>query len=196
MPPDEAPGVGELLRRHRVAARLTQEELAERAGLSVRGLSDLERGTHRAPHRDTLQRLAAALGLETSERATLLAAARQHLPGQPAAVFSPTRELPVVLSSFVGREHDVAEVGRLLHTARLLTLTGAGGVGKTRLAIEVTRALADEVVFVDLVPLAHATLVPQTVAGVLGIREQPQRLLLKTLARALRTRRMVLILDN
>ena len=196
MPPDDTPELGEVLRRYRVAARLTQEELAERAGLSVRGLSDLERGTHRAPHRDTLRRLAEALSLDTGERTRLLAAARQPLAHQGTPAFVPARGLPVVLSSFVGREYDVAEVGRLLDATRLLTLTGAGGIGKTRLAFEVARDLADEVVFVDLVPLTDATLVPHTVATILGVHEQPRQSLLDALANALRTRRLLLILDN
>jgi predicted ATPase/transcriptional regulator with XRE-family HTH domain len=74
---------GALLRNHRRAAGLTQAELAERAGLSWRGVNDLERGARRTPHRDTLARLVAALGLTGEERATLEAAARRPLPSVP-----------------------------------------------------------------------------------------------------------------
>src|SRR4051812_10486189 len=70
------PGFGDLLRRHRTAAALSQEELAERAGVSVRALSDLERGVHRAPRLETVRMLAEALGLAEDERAILLTAAR------------------------------------------------------------------------------------------------------------------------
>ena len=69
---------GDLLRRHRLAARLTQEELADRAGLSVRGLSDLERGARRAPRRETVQLLCEALQLSEAEQARLEAAARHR----------------------------------------------------------------------------------------------------------------------
>src|SRR6266852_209521 len=74
---------GDLLRRYRLAAGLTQEELAEEAGLSVRGLSDLERGARRAPRRETVQLLVEALHLSAAERTRLEAAARQR--GVPAA---------------------------------------------------------------------------------------------------------------
>src|SRR5215218_7038723 len=72
----DLPGFGELLRRHRTAAALSQEELAERAGVSVRALSDLERGVHRAPRLETVRMLAEALGLGADDRADLLAVAR------------------------------------------------------------------------------------------------------------------------
>jgi transcriptional regulator with XRE-family HTH domain len=70
---ERRPGFGELLRRHRVAAELTQHELAERAGLSLRGLSDLERGLRKSPHRETAQRLARVFGLDPEQQAELLA---------------------------------------------------------------------------------------------------------------------------
>jgi len=70
---DQRVGFGELLRRYRVAAGLTQQELAERAGLSVRGLSDLERGLRRRPHADTARRIAEVLALDPDNKATLLA---------------------------------------------------------------------------------------------------------------------------
>ncbi len=89
---------------------------------------------------------------------------------------------------------------RELAMTRLLTLTGAGGSGKTRLALEVARDLAgaypDGVWFVELAPLSDPDLVPQAVAGASGVREQPGRSLVDTLADALRGRRMLLILDN
>src|SRR5215213_11871937 len=77
------PAFGALLRRHRTAAALSQEELAERAGVSVRALSDLERGVHRAPRLETVRMLAEALGLGENERAGLLTAARPEMPPQP-----------------------------------------------------------------------------------------------------------------
>jgi transcriptional regulator with XRE-family HTH domain len=125
---------GALLKRYRLAARLTQEELAERAGLSARGVKFLEAGARR-PYRDTMQRLVAALALAPREQATLEAAARPG-PGAvaeaPPAV--PAHNLPVQPTSFIGRERERDQVLALLARAPLVTLTGAGGAGKTRLA--------------------------------------------------------------
>lgn len=108
--------------------------------------------------------------------------------------------MPVPLSSTIGRESELAALAVLLPTARLLTLTGVGGVGKTRLAIEVARAVqddyADGVWLVELAALAEPTLVPHTVARILGIAEQPGRSLTETLAGVLQTRQTLLLLDN
>jgi len=108
--------------------------------------------------------------------------------------------LPIPLTAFIGREHEIAEVRRLLGTARLLTLTGTPGVGKTRLALEVAagldEAFPDGVWLVELAPLADPDLVPQAVATVLGVREQPGRDVEEALADALRSRRALLLIDN
>jgi Bacterial transcriptional activator domain len=105
---------------------------------------------------------------------------------------SPRHNLPAALSSFVGREREVVEVKRALAMTRLLTLTGAGGSGKTRLALEVVRDLVgaypDGVWFVELAPLSQPQLVPQVVAEALGVREQPDRPLVDTLVGHLRER--------
>src|SRR5262245_27115061 len=133
---------GDLLRRYRQAAGLTQEELAERARLSPRAISDLERGARTRPYRATAQLLAPALQLGSTERAELEAAARSARPpvsgtsdpGGRLNAAAPRHNLPIQLTSFIGRERDLAEIPRLLLDARLLTLTGTGGCGKTRLA--------------------------------------------------------------
>lgn len=117
-----------------------------------------------------------------------------------AARPSAPNNLPTSLTSFVGREGALVEVRRLLSMTRLLTLTGAGGCGKTRLALEVARALvesyADGVWSIELAPVSDPAFVPRTVASVLDVREQPGRPLARTLADHLATRRMLLILDN
>jgi predicted ATPase len=192
---------GDLLLRHRVTAGLSQEALAERAGLSLRGLSDLERGARRAPYRDTVRRLADALDLGEPERSVLVAASRRQRPAMETPWPVPIRTgLPMPLTSFVGREREVAEVRRLLTTTRLVTLTGTGGVGKTRLALQVAAELVgsypDGVCLVELAPLADPVVVPQAVASALRVREQPGRPLQQTLADALRDRRLLLVLDN
>jgi non-specific serine/threonine protein kinase len=113
---------------------------------------------------------------------------------------SPPNNLPLELSSFVGREKEVAEVKRLLEDTRLLTLTGSGGCGKTRLAVaaadELLERFEDGVWMVELAPLADPSLVPQAVASVLDAREQPGCSLTETLSNNLRYKRMLLVLDN
>jgi non-specific serine/threonine protein kinase len=124
-------------------------------------------------------------------------------PSSPAAPPAGGR-LPQRLTGFVGRERELAEVQRLLAGARLLTLTGAGGVGKSRLALELARRAAasqpggdaEPVRLLELAPLADAALVPQAAAEALGVVEQPGRPLVDTLIAALRPRPLLLVLDN
>ncbi len=108
--------------------------------------------------------------------------------------------LPRQLTSFIGREREMAEVKRWLFTARLLMLTGSGGCGKTRLALQVAADLvedfADGVWMVDLTPLSDPALVPQTVASTLHVREEPGRPLLVTLSESLQPKQLLLVLDN
>jgi predicted ATPase/DNA-binding CsgD family transcriptional regulator len=114
-------------------------------------------------------------------------------------VASPPINLPSELSSFVGRERELAEIKRLLEKSRLLTLTGPGGCGKTRLALaagELAEGFDDGVWLVELAPLADPALVPQAVASVLGAREQPGHSLTETLSDHLRPRSLLLVLDN
>jgi predicted ATPase/class 3 adenylate cyclase/DNA-binding CsgD family transcriptional regulator len=116
------------------------------------------------------------------------------------AVGNPTHNLPRALTRFVGREHEVAEIRRLLSTTPLLTLTGAGGSGKTRLALESASGVLDQYEdgawLVQLDSLINPDLVPQVVAAALGIREEPHRTLTDTIARALGPKSLLLVLDN
>src|SRR5215212_5026894 len=156
----DLPRFGALVRRHRTAAALSQEALAERAGVSARAISDLERGLHQAPHLETVRLLADGLALTDDDRAALLAAARPATATEtpPGRRPSPSASFPAPLTRLIGRESEFAALQAMLQdtAVRLLTLTGPGGVGKTRLAIAVTSALQDtfleEVVFVDLSP--------------------------------------------
>ena len=111
-----------------------------------------------------------------------------------------SHNLPSVQTSFIGCEPAIATIKELLNQSRLLTLTGSGGSGKTRLALSVAEeALADfpdGVVWVDLASLADPGLVPQTVADALRLREQPQRTFTELLIDYLNDRRLLLVLDN
>jgi predicted ATPase/class 3 adenylate cyclase len=108
--------------------------------------------------------------------------------------------LPLQLTTFIGREREMVEAKRLLAETRLLTLTGPGGTGKSRLSIQlaadVLEAFPAGVWLVELAPLSDPALVPYTVASVLGVREQPDRPLVDTLIDYLHTKALLLILDN
>jgi len=195
---------GELLRQVRSAASLSQEELAQRSGLSVRGISDLERGARSAPRLETVRMLADALGVGQDDRSALLAAARPALLGgggadrvRPALPFVPTP-----LTRLIGREVEIEALRTILQRddVRFVTLTGAGGTGKTRLAIAVAAemgdAFPDGIVFVDLSPLTDPTLVVPTIATSLGVREVVDQSLSETLSSFLTSKQLLLVLDN
>jgi len=199
-------GFGDLLRQHRLAAGLTQASLAERAGLSVHGIQKLERGaTH--PYRDTTARLSEALRLHDGDEAQFALAARpparrQALHGlaQTSRRSAPEHNLPIQRTTYVAREGEISRVTRRLREARLLTITGSGGCGKTRLALEVARELVaeftDGVWFVDLAPLADASLVAQTIGAATGAIEALGREPLDALTKHLRGRHALVVLDN
>jgi predicted ATPase/DNA-binding XRE family transcriptional regulator len=196
----------ERLRRLREDAGLTQEELASRAGLTAKAVSALERGERKRPYPHTVRSLADALGLAEEERASLLASVPRRGAeelvsdeGSNAAVAA-TPAAP--LTPLVGREREVEEIGDLLRReeVRLLTLTGAGGIGKTRLAVEVAReapgGFPDGVAFVALAPLSDAALVVPTISQTLGLKEAARLSSLEALRDHLREKRMLLVLDN
>ena len=116
----------------------------------------------------------------------------------PKAVSS--QNLPAQLTTFVGRQAEMDELRRIITDNRLVTLTGAGGVGKTRLAVEVAAQLvgefADGVWYVDLAPITDPLVVPVTVARTLGLPDQPGRSTMDTLRRFVGDRKILLLLDN
>src|SRR5437868_3799703 len=122
----------------------------------------------------------------------------QQIQAQPAE--AQRNNLPAQLSSFIGREGEMTEIKQLLADTRLLTLTGAGGCGKTRLALRVAADLFSEypggVWLVELAPASDPDMVTQLAAKALHIREQPKRPLVETLADRLRSQRLLLVLDN
>jgi AAA domain len=122
-------------------------------------------------------------------------------PGRVHQLRSTSRHnLPAPRTSFVGREREFGEIKRELEMSRLLTLTGAGGSGKTRLALEVARDLLDTypdgVWLVELAPLSEAKLVPKAVAEALEVPERPEEPLAETLTEVLGSRELLLVVDN
>jgi predicted ATPase/DNA-binding XRE family transcriptional regulator len=196
--------LGPLLRRHRREAGLTQEELAERAGVSARTVSDVERGLRSGIYRDTAARIASALGMSPDDREAFEAAARRRnaLTGPAGQPGEPLPDsLPVALTRLIGRERELAAILASLRdkNLRLLTLTGPGGIGKTRLAIEaasVARAdFADGSCFLPLAEAREATVVPILLARTLGMTYVPEPVLGLVKSRIGR-RRMLLVLDT
>jgi non-specific serine/threonine protein kinase len=203
---------GELLKFLRRRAGLSQRELSIAVGYSHSQISRLEQNQRPPDVAAVAARFVSALDLETERAwaARLLELAASRAAGEPEQPERPAgpalHNLPIQLTSFVGREKEMAEIKRLLtpnqpmDVARLLTLTGPGGTGKTRLALQVAAALLDSfpdgVWLIDLAPLADSELVPQTVARVLGVREEVGRPLLETLADHLRAQQALLVLDN
>ncbi|HZC19413.1 MAG TPA: helix-turn-helix domain-containing protein, partial [Rubrobacteraceae bacterium] len=208
---DGAKKFGALLRRHRGAAGMTQEALAGRSGLSVRTVRGLERGEGHGPRPDTLSYLVGALGLSGSER-QLFEEAALRLGAQPAVDLGVpdtaprlgAQEYPTVpLTTLIGREDLVREAGALLlrDDVRLLTLVGPGGVGKTRVGLEVSENLragyADGGISVGLETVNDPDLVLPTIAGALGLREDAGgRSLLARLQGYLHDKETLLLLDN
>lgn len=192
------PEFGPVLRRLRLAAGISQEVLAERASLSVEGISALERGRRRAPYRDTVRMLAEALRLSDAERRELSAAARRFQPAAPGS--GPRHNLPERTGALIGRGPELARLQGLTETARLLTITGSGGIGKTRIALELAyllhAALACDTWFIDLAPLSDANLIATTIAATIGAASQAARSATETIISHIGDTPVVLIVDN
>ncbi len=186
------------LKRKRKEQGLTQEALAGLAGCSTDYLKKIE-GSRRQPTRQVVEALLDALQVPREAHATYIGLA---FASSAAPKAEPMASLPIPPTSFIGREQELATVEGFLErqTVRLVTLTGPGGVGKTRLALQVAAALRerfeDSAYFVDLAPISDPNLVASTIVETLGIPNQGARLPLDVLKDYLREKRMLLVLDN
>ena len=188
---------GDLLRRHRIRAGLSQEELAERSGLSIGGVSALERGVRRRAYRGTIVALAKALALPAQDLAEFEKAAIRGR-GREAAAVPIIPALPHELTSLVGRDPEVAKIVSLLEERALVTVTGAGGIGKTRVAIAVGARLqkVGETRFVDLAPLTDSAYTAQAIASAFELQLHGERDEVSALCALLRSKSALVILDN
>jgi non-specific serine/threonine protein kinase len=205
-----AESFGALLRSYRNAAGLSQAALAEKAGLSVRGLSDLERGLRRSPQSETLRRLSAALQLEPDQQNAFAGSARtdKHISTEATLrsdargrMRAPRRHnLPIPTTRYVARTGEITALLRRADENRLVSITGPGGSGKTRLAIEVAWRLVDRysdgVWLVDLTPATEPSLVARSVAAALGIRDAVDGRPQDVLVEHLEAKEILLVLDK
>lgn len=192
-------GLAAALKRFRVAAGLSQEELAERAGISARTISDVERGLRTTVYPDTARRLAQALDLRDEQRRqfeSILRARASH--DHPARL---GRALPIIPTPLLGRssELDAVTTAIAMSGVRLLTLTGAGGIGKTRLALEAAARLEETfplgVFFVPLGDVHDPALVAPAIAKALAVIETGEELEV-VIERRLAGSRALVLLDT
>lgn len=207
---------GELLRLLRRRARLSQRELSIAVGYSESHISRIENNERPLDRSTLLALFAPALNLQNEpaivERLLALCAAAPAMATRVASSTASNNSsnldqpvgatLPLPLTSFIGRQEEVAELCTLLQTptVRLLTLTGAGGCGKTRLALrvgkEMAQCYADGVYLVELAALTDPQLLPKAVAELWGLNKSGDDDPLAALTDHLRNRRLLLILDN
>jgi predicted ATPase/transcriptional regulator with XRE-family HTH domain len=204
--PAEGESFGSRLRALRVAASLSQEELAERAHLTTHAVSALERGTRTRPYPHTVRSLADALGASEADREELFAAVPRRRPA-PVARRAVTDAaalpgLPTPTTALVARDQEVHKVSALVRdpTQRLVTLTGTGGVGKTRLCIAVASGVQgtfpDGVAFVALAPISDPAGVLAAIADRVGAGTAEGGYAGASLVEHLHGRRLLLVLDN
>lgn len=214
---DENHSFGKWLRHHRRGLDLTQEELAHRAGCAPITIRKLE-GDKMRPSKQLAESLSRSLGIPPSQREEFVQFARATGLGtsqHPLLDIStggnghisasslsnkPRTNLPAPIATFIGRENEQADLLNLIMKNRLVTVTGTGGIGKTRLSLQVGQKLVSDypegVWFIALEAISDPTLVPKTAASVFNIREGVERPALEILVNALFSKAALLIFDN
>jgi len=207
--PEQFVTFGELLKYLRRQARITQRELAIAVGYSDTQISRIEQN-QRVPDSTTITALfVPALYIEQEPKwvMRLLELAKSaHVDGALGADGNAKpatpHNLPIQLTSFIGREKEIAEISQLLETHRLVTLTGSGGIGKTRLSLlvasESIASFPHGVWLVEFAPISDPALVPFALANLFGLREsgESKSSLTELLIEYLRTRKVLLVFDN
>jgi predicted ATPase/Flp pilus assembly protein TadD/DNA-binding XRE family transcriptional regulator len=193
---------GTWLRQKRRALDLTQKAFAAQVGCAEITVRRMEADEYK-PSKELALTLFEKLGVPESERSQWILFARgmSSLPTQTVAhATKPKTNLPAPLTTFIGREKEQLDVIGLIHKYRLVTLTGAGGVGKTRLSLMVGEQVLsnhdDGVWLVELASILDPFLIPRTTAIAIGLREEPQRAVIDMLSAYLREKRMLIVLDN
>jgi predicted ATPase/DNA-binding XRE family transcriptional regulator len=196
---------GALLKRLRTACGLSQEALAERAGLSAQAIRAYERGTRRKPYRETVTQLADALGASPEDRKALEETIQRRglqsdRETDASVLGQTTHNLPLRLTSFIGRHQEIREISQTLADHRLVTITGYGGVGKTSVALRVASELPtnsfDGIWLVELASLSEGSLIASTIATSMGIKLSPTEEPLHALTSNLATKKVLILLDN
>ena len=177
---------------------MSQEELAARSFVSARAVSDLERGVNARPRLHTAVALAEGLGLEGDERTAFERHARPDAAVEAQSPFGPGAAPPLTVDSFVDGGSSLEALVALVRDRRhrFVTLVGPGGVGKTRLALEMARRIDGPIAFVSLASLRDPDLLAATVGEALGVDHGPSRTHLQSLVRHLGSRPITLVLDN
>ena len=201
---------GEWLRRQRSGRGLKQEQLAHQIGCATVTLRKIE-SEERRPSAQIIERLAEIFEVPKNERTNFLKYARgdwTKAPGESvvetpwsisASTPKPRNNLPAQLTTFIGREKEIEEVQEKLSNHRLVTLTGSGGTGKTRLSLKVAEDLLRQfeyIWFVELAPITDSNDIPQTILSALGLSEQQGRTTLELISDYLQDKNTLIILDN
>ncbi len=202
-----SPGFGTVLRHYRAAAGLSQEALAERAGMSVNGIGSLERGDRRSPRPGTVAILARALGLRGEQLQQFELAGHSEVQDLSELFDVPTQvasdsiraNLPLVLSSFVSRSEDLVNIARLMEQHRLVTLIGCAGIGKTRTALQIgTQLMSASEGSVAFISLEGTSNYPSVIASIRSMLCSKGAVddELESLVALFKSKQLVVILDN
>jgi predicted ATPase/DNA-binding XRE family transcriptional regulator len=192
----------DLLREFRARTRLSQAELAEKANLSTRAISDLERGVRSRPYLPTVRALADALGLDVEESQRFAASVRRARPSPEAFATGHSLDFPLPISSFIDRDEEVALLTGLILGGRhrLVTLVGPPGVGKTRLALETARLLSQQhgmrITYVNLMENSQPEQLLTSIAAAFGVAPSRPEDVPALIASSLRDGPTLLLLDN